>query len=70
MLNYNNMWWRFTVKTLLFLGINSLVQACWVTLEVVAYGAPRPSMIDTIVGLALTASPYCNLRHHTKIGGT
>lgn len=70
MLDSNTVWWRFTVKALLLMGINTLVQAFWVTLEITAYGAPQPRAVDNIIGLALSASLYCNLRHRTKIGGT
>ena len=64
------LWWRVLIKVLLFVGINAFVQAFWVTLEVAAYGTPQPRAVDTIVGLALSAALYCNLRHRTKIGGT
>lgn len=70
MSDQDKLWWRALIKTLLFVGINAFVQALWVMMEVAAYGAPRPSSVDTVVGLALAASLYCNLRHHTKIGGT
>lgn len=57
------------VKLLLILGINAAVQSVWVIMELIAYGEPRPSNIDTIIGLALTFSLYINLRHYVSIGG-
>lgn len=66
----SNLLWRVLIKTLLFIGITALVQVLWVTLEVAVYGAPQPRAVDTIVGLALSAALYRNLRHGTKIGGT
>ncbi len=59
-----------TVKLLLFVGISTIVQAFWASMEIAVYGVPRPNSIDTIVGLVLSASLYCNLRHYIKIGGT
>lgn len=70
MIDQDKRWWRLLIKALLFFGINAFVQAFWVTLEVAAYGAPQPGAVDTIIGLALSASLYCNLRHRTRIGGT
>ena len=70
MIDQGKTWWCMLIKTLLFFGINAFVQAFWVSLEVAAYGAPQPRAVDTIIGLALAASLYCNLRHHTRIGGT
>lgn len=70
MTDQDKLWWRVLIKSLLFVGIAAIVQTLWVTLEVAAYGAAQPRAVDNIVGLALSTSLYCNLRHCTKIGGT
>lgn len=61
--------WNTLIKTLLLLGINTIIQAVWVAMEMAVYGEPRPSGIDTIVGITLALSLYINLRHHIRIGG-
>lgn len=69
MINQDKLWWRFLIKTILFIGIAAIVQTFWVSLEVAIYGVEQPRVVDTIVGLVLSTSLYCNLRHRTKIGG-
>ena len=70
MTDQEKLWWRVLIGSLLYIGIFAIVQELWSLLETSAYGASRPRAVDTIVGLALSASLYRNLRHRIRIGGT